>query len=140
MKLRMARTQKSSGVISKSVLFCLDARAELDPEEAANVKKYGLGAQVIYNSEASKRQLVRGHERASSGTLGGVMGAWVSLARAKMALNITIDGLTYGQHIECNSLEELLGAEEAIMEACQATRTFLDVAATFDGTEQVHQF
>ena len=56
---------------------------------------------------------------------------------AKMSLNISIDSLMRGQHIECKDLDELLGAEEAIQNACQSIRRYIDVAQTFDGRELV---
>ena len=55
MQLKLKRSQKTSGMMSKSVVFILNARAELSDEEKANVAKYGLGKDVIYSSEAAKR-------------------------------------------------------------------------------------
>jgi hypothetical protein len=57
-----------------------------------------------------------------------------------LSLNVTVDGLISGQHIECKDLDELLGAESAIIEACQNAKGYLDVASTFDGREQVLEF
>lgn len=140
MQLKLKRTQKTSGMMSKSVVFCLDARVELTPEEAENVRKYKLGSQVIYNSEASKRHLENAAYGLGSGTGGGVLRRAISTAMAKMQLNITVDGLVRGQHVECKDLDELLGAEEAIVQACQAIKGYLDVSATFDGQETVIDF
>ena len=140
MQLKLQRSQKSSGMISKSVVFCLDARVELTPEEAENVQKYKLGSMVIYNSEASKRHLAAGDAAAASSTAGGVGKAFVRLAMAKLSLNISIDSLTRGHHIECKDLEELLGAEEAVMEGCKTLKMYLDAAGTFDGREVVVDF
>ncbi len=61
-------------------------------------------------------------------------------ALSRMKLNITIASLESGQHIECKSLDELLGAEEAIMDACRSLRGYLDAAATFDGREMLIDF
>jgi len=134
MKLKLQRSQKSSGMISKSVVFALDARVELTPEEQDNLKKYKLGNQVIYNSEKSKKYLEAGM------AAGGLLKAAAKLAMHRLSLNITIDGLIRGQHIECKDLDELLGAEEAIMEACRSLKTYLDAAITFDGREVVIDF
>jgi hypothetical protein len=84
MQLVMRRSQKTTGMISKSVSFVLDARVDLSPEEAAAVKKYALGSQVLYNSANSKHYL----EKAQSS---GFLGAVASVAMAKMSLNISID-------------------------------------------------
>ena len=130
MQLVIRRSQKTTGMISKSVSFVLDARVDLSPDEASAVKKYALGSQVLYNSANSKHYL----DKAQSS---GFMGSVASLAMAKMSLNISVDSLTKGQHIECKDLDELLGAEEAIHNACQSIRRYIDVAQTFDGREIV---
>ena len=54
MQLVLRRSQKTTGMISKSISFVLDARAQLSPAEADAVKKYGLGNQVLYASAKSK--------------------------------------------------------------------------------------
>lgn len=57
-----------------------------------------------------------------------------------LSLRITVDGLMNGQHIECKDLDELLGAEAAILNACKSLRAYLDTAQTFDGREEVLEF
>lgn len=121
--------------MSKSVIFCLDARVDLSPEETSNVKRYGLGSQVLYNSNTAKQHLDKVAE-AAGGSRGLLSGA-VSLAMAKLALSITVNSLTQGHHIECKDLDELLGAEEAIKTACDNIRAYIGVALTFDGREIV---
>ena len=56
-----------------------------------------------------------------------------------MALNITIDGLTKGQHVECKDLDELIAAQDAITQAAHATHTYLEIARTFDGKEDIFE-
>ncbi len=139
MQLKIKRSQKGGGNMLSSVVFCIDARADLTPEEQKNVKLYKLGGQVIYNSEASKRSL----ERSAANENGTLVGSFKSLgfaALALMKLNITVNSLQSGQHIECKSLEEVLGAEEALMTACRNLRGYLDTAVTFDGREAVIDF
>ena len=140
MKLKVSRSQKTGGMMSKSVIFCLDARAELTPEEADDVRKYKLGSLVIYNSEASKKHLGNTYAGLDSGGLGGLMKGAVGLAMAKMSLNITIDSLTSGHHIEAKDMDEALGAEEAIRHACESMKAYLTAASTFDGREQVIEY
>jgi hypothetical protein len=137
MQLKLARNQKTKGMMSKSVVFMLDARAEYTPEETANIRKYGLGNQVIYNSATSTAYLEKGRAALSGGTFSGVASSMVSLAMSKLSLNITIDSLGRGQHIETESIDELLGAEEAIMAGCQNAKAYLAAAETFDGAERV---
>jgi hypothetical protein len=124
-------------MMSKTVVFCLDARAEYSAEEQANIKKYKLGGQNIYNSSKSAAQLAKGSAALASGTAGGLLSGAVSLAMSRLSLNISIDSLANGHHIETESLDELLGAEEAIMQGCQNAKMYLEAAATFDGQERV---
>ena len=57
-----------------------------------------------------------------------------------LSLRVTIDGLRQGQHIECKDLDELLGAEAAILNACKNIKTYLETAQTFDGREELVEF
>ncbi len=57
-----------------------------------------------------------------------------------MSLNISIDSLQGGHAINCNSLDEVLGAEEAIKDACESLKTYLDIAETFDGRQEVIEY
>jgi hypothetical protein len=139
MKLRISRSQKQAGMVGKHVVFCIDARAELTPEEADDVKKYALGKEVIYNSQRSKEHLAKADANIASGGA-GVVKAFAGLAMAKLSLNITIDSLVKGHHIEAKDMLEVIGAEEALKQACANMREYLDTAATFDGGEEVLEF
>ena len=134
MQLVMRRSQKTTGLMTKSVLFCLDARVDLSSEERSNVDKYKLGSQVLYNSAAAEAQLAKA---AAGFAGGGLLKGAVGLAMSKMSLSITVDSLTKGHHIECKDLDELLGAEEAIKSACEHIKTYIEMASTFDGRELV---
>jgi len=116
-----------------TVVFCLDVQADYSHQEADNIAKYKLGKQVVYNSRASKRHLDN-LDKANDGSTKGYLKGAVSLAMAALSLNISIDSLGRGQHIECKDLEELLEAEEAVMLACRNVKRFLDTAATFNGS------
>ena len=61
----------------------------------------------------------------------------LSAAMAGLSLKVTIDSLSNGQHIECKDLDELLGAEGAIREACSNVKAYLGMAQMFDGREEV---
>ena len=130
MQLVLKREQSSKGLMSKSVVFVLNARADLSEEEKHNVEKYKLGPQVIYNSEASRKHLEAG---SNSGTAGSI----ARLALARMSLNISVDSLQRGHAINCSTLDEVLGAEEAIKDACESLKTYLEIAETFDGRQEV---
>jgi hypothetical protein len=140
MQLKIKRSQRDGGIVSKTAIFCLDARVGFTPQEQASLTRYKLANQVIYNSEASKRLLDRGDAAFASGTTGGYLKSMGLSLMAATKLNITVSSLQRGQHIECKSLDELLGAEEALMLACQNLKVYLDTAATFDGREVLFNF
>lgn len=155
MQLKVKRSQRAGGMMGNKVIFILDARAEPTGEEASLIKKYGLGKINVYDSEARKKHQASavGHFDTAAGspvfnaTGKSVAGALWSNARGiassammALSLSVTVDGLISGQHIECKDLEELLGAEMAMIEACKNTKNFITVASTFDGREEVLEF
>jgi hypothetical protein len=156
MQLKLTRSQRAGGMLGGKVIFILDARVEPTPEEAALIKKYGLGKMNVYDSEVRKKHQASaaGHfENAAAGPVfaaptgkGVAASLWsnarglASSAMMALSLSVTVDGLIAGQHIECKDLNELLGAEGAINEACKNTKAYLDVALTFDGREEVIEF
>lgn len=139
MQLKIRRSQRDGGIISTTAIFCLDARVEFTAEEQRSITKYKLQGQVIYNSEASKRLLEKSATQQDGSTVGSLK-SLATIAFAATKLNISINGLQRGQHIECKSLDELLGAEDAIMTACENLKGYLDTALTFDGSEIVIDF
>jgi len=154
MQLKLKRSQRSGGIMGGKVIFGLDARAELTPDEQGLVKKYALGKLVVYDSEARKKHqgVAYGHfDDAGGGPLVATAGSagrslWsnargiASAAMMALSLRVTIDGLMGGQHIECKDLDELLGAEAAIVDACKSLKVYLETALTFDGREEVVEF
>ena len=141
MQLKIQRTQRLGGVTGTVILFCLDVRAEYSPEEAANIAKYRLGREIIYNSKAARRHLdnMGAHlDQTQSGTAGqrvvGLAKGVGSMALAKMQLNISVASLGRGHHIECKDMAELLETEESVMDACRNLKTYLAAAATFNGS------
>lgn len=128
------------GVLSSTVSFALDARVELTQDELELVRKHKLGNQVIYNSQRAKEHLERSSAALAQGTLSGSTVALIRAAAAKLSLNVTIDSLQKGHHIESKSLDEILGAEDAIREDCGNLRSYLDAAATYDGREHVVEY
>jgi len=131
MQIKIKRSQTTSGMISKTLKFCAEIRAEYTPEERANINKYGLGGDVIYDSKKATQH------REMAVAVGPSLRALAHMALAQMNLTITIASLQQGHHIECKDLGELLECEEAIMNACKNLKGFLEAAATFDGREIV---
>ena len=122
MKVLLRRDQKS-GLLSSSVTFTLDVRAELTPEEAANVKKYKLGKTMLY-------QKLEMAERGS-----GLLGVASRLAFKMMNLTLSVDDLTGGKRIDCKDIVEMRAVEEQVKEACKTFKEILDTAAHFGGEE-----
>jgi len=135
MKLKIARSQKTTGMVSKSVMFQLDARAEFTQEEEALIQKYKIGPQIVYSSESFKR--ANDTLRAYAGGVGGHLSGTISMAMTRLALKVTIDDLKKGVHLELKDLSEAIGAEEAIISGCKAAKEFIDAAEVFDGREEI---
>ena len=153
MQLKLKRSQRSGGIMGGKVIFALDARVDLTADEQGLVKKYALGKLVVYDSEARKKHqgATYGHFDDAAHTSGNDLSSagkslWKSargLASAAMmalSLRVTVDSLVGGQHIECKDLDELLGAEGAIRDACGSLKAYLETALTFDGREEVVEF
>jgi hypothetical protein len=157
MQLKLKRSQRK-GLMGKMV-FALDARMVIPRAERDLIERYRLGHHVIYESAARQRhtetfkarlestkQFPGMRESVQKQFLGigknlfrlGLAG--VSAARVSMSLRITVYSLINGEHIECKLMSELLGAEQAIIEAAENLRAYLNAAATFDGREQVLEF
>ena len=133
MQLTITRSQKKAGMISKEIVFMLTVKSELSEEEKFAVQEYNLGKTVIYNSENSRKHL----DNAGGG---GLLKAATSLAMSKMSLNISISSLMQGQTVECKSLDEVLSAEDAIREACENMKQYIQVAANFNGSTETIEF
>jgi len=123
--------------MGKTVMFMLDARLDLTAEERARVSKYKLGDMIVYNSASSRKHMEGAARTTADEGFGSFLSGMAHAAMSRLSLNISIDGLTKGQHIECKDMDELLGAENAIRQAAQATQGYLSIAETFDGREVV---
>lgn len=147
MQLKIQRSQRPGGTFGGTVYFCLDVRAQYTAEEASNIAKYKLSNQMIYISPAAQRHTDRAGQHLDQTQYGGTgqraaglaKGAF-SMVMARMSLTISIGSLGRGHHIECKELPELLDAEETVKEACRNLTKFLQVAASFDGSETVIDF
>jgi hypothetical protein len=147
MQLKIQRSQRSGGVLGNRVIFCLDVRADYSAEEQHNIRRYRLGGEIIYSSQAARRHiehasahLDRTQSRDLKEQFSGLARGALSAAMAKMSLNISIASLGRGHHIECKDLEELLQAEETVRDACRNVTRYLDAAATFDGSEIIIEY
>jgi hypothetical protein len=157
MQLKLKRSQRGS--LMGKIIYILDARIEIPAEERQLIEKYRLGDLVIYDStgrkkhgESLEQHLESTKENPSltdpagtqllgvGKTLYRFARAGVSATMASLSLRVTVYSLMKGVHVECKSMIELLGAEEAIVDAGKNLRTYLDTAATFDGREEIIEF
>jgi hypothetical protein len=129
MQLKVRRAQKS-GMLGGKVVFTLDVRAELSPDEKALVDRYKLWPEVVYSSDAANANAERMHA-------GNVKAMGAVLLDKVLKRFFTIKDLVSGQHIECKDLAEVLAAEEQVRVACANLQQYLAVATTFDGREEV---
>jgi hypothetical protein len=139
MELKIKRGQRDAGLINTSMRFSVDARAVFTDEERKSIKKYDLGKLLVYQSEKAKAAAL-GMQIVRDGTVKGDMRSIGLIAVAAMNINIRVRDLEDGKSVECKSLDEVLGAEEAFIEGCKNLQAYLDTAATFDGRETIMSF
>jgi hypothetical protein len=123
MKLLLRRDQRS-GMLGK-VVFSLQVRAQLAPEEIAAINKYKLGETELY---ASNPIIDRGS---------GLLGLASRLAHKAMTITVSVRDLSGGKTIECKDVVEMLAVEDQIKEAARTFAAVLAAAATFGGEEVV---
>ncbi|KGJ65548.1 hypothetical protein LUI11_32200 [Bradyrhizobium diazoefficiens] len=157
MALKLKRSERLH--LTGKVVFMLDARMDLNAEAHALVKKYRLGNRIVYESQARERhrnatkehlESTRDQPSWSDGMNAQLLGvgktfyrlarASVSATMAALSLRITVDSLIRGEHVECESMDELIEAERAVKEAATNLKGYLEEAATFDGREEVVEF
>lgn len=128
MRLRFRRSQRMSGIVSKSAVFALEARVDITDEELGHIKKYKMGQEVVY-----KKDRVSG--------VSGNDDTWTGLARNlaayATALTIRIDDLIKGTKIECKDIMEMMAVENQVLEACKTFKMILSSSAYFEGEEVV---
>ena len=140
MLLKIKRSQKSS-MLGKAV-FGLAFRADVSNEERALIDKYKLGGTIVYCSEAFQKNAAMASTMGQGGTLKeqgvGLLVGMKSLASAMLFnLRVTVDDLIHGKRVEMKDLQELLSAEEQIVQACNNLKAYLTAAQGFDGREVV---
>lgn len=123
MRLLLRRDQRS-GLLSK-VVFTLDVRAELSPDEVANIRRYKLGDTELYSS----------HEMTDRGS--GLLGLASRLAWKTVTLTITVNDLASGKRVEAKDVVELLAIEDSIREAATTFKQVLNAASHFGGEEAI---
>jgi hypothetical protein len=121
MKLLLRRNQRA-GMLGK-VVFQLEVRADLSPEERANVSKYKLGETVLYERNTLT-------DRGS-----GLMGLASRAAFRAMNISVSVQDLAGGKRVECKDIVEMIAVSDQIKEAAQTFKAVLDAASQFGGEE-----
>lgn len=124
MKLILRRDQKTTGMLSKSITFYLDVRADLTEEERANIRKYKLSDTVLY-----QRDQIEGGS--------GLLGVASRLAYHAMNISISVADLEGGKRIDCKDIMEMLAIEDQVKEAAETFKNVLEAAASFGGEEVI---
>jgi len=126
MKLRLNKSQRSSGVMSKKVIFSLGAQVDLSAQEAEYVKKYRMGSNIVYNKDRVNPEM---HDYKSG------KGIMRNLSAMAMNINLTVNDLVNGRTIECKDITEMIDAEVSVKSACAGLKNLLDACAGFEGEE-----
>ena len=127
MKLLLRRDQKKAMLGMGSVVFQLDARAELTAQEREWITRYKMGKTVLYTK----------HEMLDKGS--GLLGMASRLAFKAMNIEVTVDDLVNGKHIEVKDIVEMLAVENQLKEAAETFHDILQAAGHFGG-EQAYDF
>ena len=154
--LKLKRSQRTN--LLGTIIFTLDARIALSAEEQSLVKKYRLDGLVVYDSKAREKytgamqahlEMTREQPPLAADATAQFIGvgktlfrlgrASLSASMAALSLRITVEKLLSGVHIECKSMNELLGAEAAIVEAGRNLKSYLETARSFDGREEINE-
>ena len=147
MQLKLKRSQRKT--MTGKIIYHLDVRAEIPQSDLALIKKYKMGATHVYSSESLKALASGADAAIATGQILGKLnplgsGALTSTVKgmgmgiaSRFAMKITVNDLTNGKSIECKDLNEMLDAEQAVINACQNLKGFLEAAETFDGRELV---
>jgi hypothetical protein len=157
MMLKIRKSQATN--LWGTVVFMIDARMELSAEERHLVERYRLGDMMIYSSSGRDRhkEAIKAHLEGTKGhpvftmsvkdqlmgvlkTFFGFAMAGAHAAMAAYHLKITVYKLMRGVHVRCKNMNEVLVAKSAIVEAAENLRAYLDVAQSFDGTEEILEF
>lgn len=123
MKLLLRRDQRS-GLMGK-IIFTLEVRAQISPEEKARIDKYKLGKELLYVKNTNVP------------TDEGWKGVGKLLMFHAMNITVSVNDLVSGKRIECKDILEMLAVEEQIKTATLNFGRALEAAAHFGGEEVI---
>ena len=132
MQLKIQRSQKTT-MFRGTPVFQLHTIVDVTPEERSMISKYGLASNVVYASEQWTNNVAT-MQAAGAGNVGLLRG-FRAMAASALSLKISVGDLINGKQVECKSIDEMLGTEEAIINGCHILKGYLEAASTFDGRE-----
>lgn len=149
MHLLIRRMQRDDGWIQSSITFILYGQLDLTEEEQFQFKKYDLYTRIVYNSEdfienleaADKhREKANDPETALSDIVYNSFAALFYNMAGKLSLQLSVQNLVDGIRVESQDLEEILRIEQHIRDAGEGLASYIGVALTFDGQEQLDEY
>jgi hypothetical protein len=120
----LLRRDQRQGLLGK-VVFTLEVRADLAPDEKAAIEKYKLADTVLYE----KNTIV------DPGS--GLLGLASRLAFKAMNMSLSVKDLAYGKKLECKDIVEMLAVEDQVREASKTFAAVLNAARHFGGEEVI---
>lgn len=88
MQLKVRRSQRETGVLSKTAVFCLDARVSFTESESRSISRYKLGKEIIYSSQANQKYGQKMEEVSDGSTRGGLKAlAYAAMTRLTLTVN-----------------------------------------------------
>lgn len=119
----LIRRDQTAGLMG-GIKFQLTAKASLDANEEAAVRKYKLGDTILY-------------EKPTAAPDPG--SAWSLLKHRFAVPRVVVNDLVAGKTIEAKDILDIMAAEEQLKEAARSFHLMLNAAAGFGG-EVVHTF
>lgn len=131
MQLKIRRSTKETGMLTKATSFVLDARVEYSAEEQQALDRFKWTNLVLYDSEVEQGTKVTGRDSFQMAWAKGAASA------GRLKIKLTPSNLKSGHHYETTDLSEAVLAEEQIIAACQGLRNYFSNAKVYDGSETV---
>ena len=128
MKLKLRRSQQSG--LTGTVKFSLHAIVDLNTDEETALKKYKFGKSIVYESPkgAAATEMFRA-------TGGSFKSSIATIAAKAMNQLLSVNDLVHGKEITCKDINEMIAAEEQVIDGCNGLARILYVCQNFEGEE-----
>ena len=113
--------------------FSLHVIVDFDADEEAALNKYKFGKTTVYESPkgAAATEMFR--------AIGGSLKRSIATLAAK-AMNqlLSVNDLVQGKEITCKDINEMIAAEEQVIDGCNGLARILHVCKHFEGEEIIN--